>query len=281
MTNEEEIGMLEKQSMMSMSNESEFAKFKTEFLNEYFENLNVSSNEPDWNIMILQSMQFKEFQDCKALLDMMDDGDYVQKYKFILESKLDEMVDWFLTKKLEVMTRPIPAYASNNRKVSLLELYLVVEREGGHRRVTENNLWAMVAKDMGFEYGDGEFMRLMYAMYLDVLVYYHKFKTTQAKVQEKVVAEVKETKMHTVELRGSKSEGDDETGTVADCTEKIKGSCDDARNDTDHFAFYAGNDWQGMRRLHTRRKFDFNRAKVAMDDANKSILMHSFKQNYV
>ncbi|KAJ0581842.1 putative transcription factor & chromatin remodeling ARID family [Helianthus annuus] len=259
MTNEEEIGMLEKQSMMSMSNESEFVKFKTEFLNEYFENLNVSSNEPDWNIMILQSMQFKEFQDCKALLDMMDDGDYVQKYKFILESKLDEMVDWFLTKKLEVMTRPIPAYASNNRKVSLLELYLVVEREGGHRRVTENNLWAMVAKDMGFEYGDGEFMRLMYAMYLDVLVYYHKFKT----------------------LRGSKSEGDDETGTVAYCTEKIKGSCDDARNDTDHFAFYAGNDWQGMRRLHTRRKFDFNRAKVAMDDANKSILMHSFKQNYV
>ncbi|KAJ0884832.1 putative transcription factor & chromatin remodeling ARID family [Helianthus annuus] len=143
--------------------------------------------------MILQSMQFKEFQDCKALLDMMDDGDYVRKYKFILESKFDEMVDWFLTKKLEIMTRPIPAYASDNRKVSLLELYLVAEREGGHRRVTENNLWAMVAKDMGFEYCDGDFMRLMYAMYLDVLVYYHKYKIIQTKVQEKEVTEVKET----------------------------------------------------------------------------------------
>ncbi|KAJ0734047.1 putative transcription factor & chromatin remodeling ARID family [Helianthus annuus] len=127
--------------------------------------------------MILQAMQFKEFQDCKPLLEMMDDVDYVRKYKFILESKFDETVDWFLTKKLEVMTRSIPAYASDNRKVSLLELYLVVEREGVHRRVSENNLWAMVAKDVGFEYCDGEFMRLMYAMYLDVLVYYHKFKT--------------------------------------------------------------------------------------------------------
>ncbi|MFS7979150.1 hypothetical protein Hanom_Chr10g00924021 [Helianthus anomalus] len=109
MTREEEVGMLEKQSVMN--NESDFVKYKTKFLNEYFENLDVSSNEPDWNVMILQSMQFKEFQDCKALLDMMDDGDYVRKYKFIIESKFDEMVDWFLTKKLEIMTRPIPSYA--------------------------------------------------------------------------------------------------------------------------------------------------------------------------
>ncbi|MFS8018077.1 putative transcription factor & chromatin remodeling ARID family [Helianthus anomalus] len=97
------------------------------------------------------------------------------------------MVDRLLTKKLGVMTRPIPAYASNNRKVSLLDLYLVVEREGGHQRVTENNLWAMVAKEMGFEYSDGEFMRLMYTMYLDVLIHYHKFKTIQTNVHDKEV----------------------------------------------------------------------------------------------
>ncbi|MFS8017616.1 hypothetical protein Hanom_Chr15g01382531 [Helianthus anomalus] len=102
---------------MNFRKESDYVKYKTDYLNEYFENLNLSSNEPDWNIMILQAMQFKEFQDCKALLEMMNDGDYVRKYKFILESKFDEMVDWFLTKKLEVMTRPIPAYASDNRKL--------------------------------------------------------------------------------------------------------------------------------------------------------------------
>ncbi|KAJ0491755.1 hypothetical protein HanIR_Chr12g0567281 [Helianthus annuus] len=122
---------MEKRTMTDK--ESEFMKFKAYFLNDYFEKLDVSSNEPDWNVMILQSMKFREFLDCKALLDMMDDDEYVRKYKFILELKFDEKVDW-LIKKLGVMTRPMPAYASNNRKISLLDLYLVVEREGGHRR---------------------------------------------------------------------------------------------------------------------------------------------------
>ncbi|KAJ0545783.1 putative transcription factor & chromatin remodeling ARID family [Helianthus annuus] len=135
--------------------------------------------------MILQAMKFNEFQDCKALLEMLEDVDYVRKYKFNLEIKFDEMVDWFIKKKLEISTRPIPAYASDNRKVNLLELYMVVKREGGHRNVTANNLWVVVAKDMGFDYQDGEFMRLMYAMYLDVLVYYYKFKSTRQNVFEK------------------------------------------------------------------------------------------------
>ncbi|MFS7935601.1 putative transcription factor & chromatin remodeling ARID family [Helianthus anomalus] len=155
---------MEKQTMMKK--EPEFMKFKTKFLNEYFEELDISSDEPDWNVMILQTMKFKECLDCKALLDMMDDAEYVGKYKFILQDKFEEMVNWFITKKVGVTTRPIPAYASNNRKVCLLDLYLIIEREGGHRQVTTNNLWPMITKEIGFEYGDSELMRLMYAMCL-------------------------------------------------------------------------------------------------------------------
>ncbi|MFS7958483.1 hypothetical protein Hanom_Chr07g00679081 [Helianthus anomalus] len=51
--------------------------------------------------------------------------------------------------------------------------------------------------------------------------------------------------------------------------------------DADHYAFFAGNDWSGMRKLNMRRKFDFNRAKVAVDDANLSVLKNSRKPNYV
>ncbi|KAJ0851369.1 putative transcription factor & chromatin remodeling ARID family [Helianthus annuus] len=194
---------------------NEFMKFKTNFLNDYFEKLDVSSNEPDWNMLILQTMKFKEFLDCKALLDMMDDDEYVRKCKFILQTKFDEMVDWFITKKLGVTTRPIPAYASNNRKVCLLDLYLVIEREGGHRQVTENNLWPMVAKEIGFEYSDGELMRLMYAMYLDVLVYYHKFKIIQSNIHDKEVTEDKEMLGSKMDPRSSRSKGD-QTERVAD-----------------------------------------------------------------
>ncbi|MFS7981371.1 putative transcription factor & chromatin remodeling ARID family [Helianthus anomalus] len=67
-----------------------------------------------------------------ALLEMLEDNGY------------------FLKEKLEILTRPNPAYASDNRKINLLELYIIIKREGGHRRVTENNMWAVVAKDMGF-----------------------------------------------------------------------------------------------------------------------------------
>ncbi|MFS7955786.1 putative transcription factor & chromatin remodeling ARID family [Helianthus anomalus] len=60
---------------------------------------------------------------------------------------------------------------------------MAVKREGGHRRITENNMWAMIARDIGFDYDDGEYMRLIYAMYVDVLIY--KYKSTQEKVLEK------------------------------------------------------------------------------------------------
>ncbi|KAF5806768.1 putative transcription factor & chromatin remodeling ARID family [Helianthus annuus] len=134
--------------------------------------------------MILQAMKFNEFQDCKALLDMLEDGEYVMKYTFELEVKFEEMIDWFLRIRMGITTRPIPAYMSNNWKVNLLELYMIVKREGGHRIVTSNNLWAMVSKDMGHDYQDGEFMRIIYAMYSDVLIYYYKFKSVQDDVRD-------------------------------------------------------------------------------------------------
>ncbi|KAJ0773755.1 putative transcription factor & chromatin remodeling ARID family [Helianthus annuus] len=190
------------------------------------------------------------------------------------------MVAWFITKKLGVKTRPIPAYASNNRKVSLLDMYLVVEREGGHRRVTENNLWAMVAKDMGFEYSDGELMRLMYAMYLDVLIYYHKFKIIQSNVYDKEVTEEREMLTSKMDLRGSRSEGD-QAEQVAGQAEKEEVSQEVAKNQSEHYALFAGNDWQGMKRLNTRRRFNFNGAKAAVDNANNSVLNNSRKHNYV
>ncbi|MFS7970675.1 putative transcription factor & chromatin remodeling ARID family [Helianthus anomalus] len=58
----------------------------------------------------------------------------------------------------------------------------MVERDGGYRSVTVNNLWPAIAKDLGFKYQDGDFIRVIYAMYLDVLIYYYRFKSIQEKV---------------------------------------------------------------------------------------------------
>ncbi|KAJ0503552.1 putative transcription factor interactor and regulator CCHC(Zn) family [Helianthus annuus] len=94
LTREDEIGSNEKQSIIDR--ETEHENFKSDYLNHYIERLNLTSNEPDWNMMILQCMKFKEFQDCKALLDMLDDGEYVMKFKYEIERKFEEMIIWFL-----------------------------------------------------------------------------------------------------------------------------------------------------------------------------------------
>ncbi|KAJ0810228.1 putative transcription factor & chromatin remodeling ARID family [Helianthus annuus] len=155
--------------------------------------------ESKFDVMILQAMKFHEFQDCKALLDMLEDVEYVFKYKHELEVKFEEMLEWFIKTKLGISTRPIPPYSVDNRKIDLLKLYVVVKQEGGHKNVTSNNLWAVVAKDMGYDYSGGELMRIMYAMYLDVLAYYYKFKSTQQKVHEK------ETVISSENVSGSRS----------------------------------------------------------------------------
>ncbi|MFS8033858.1 putative transcription factor & chromatin remodeling ARID family [Helianthus anomalus] len=270
---EEEVGMLEKESVLSRENDHE--RFKNEFLNGYFESFVVSTNEPDWNVLILQAMSFKEFNDCKALLDMLEDEDYMLKYRYHLDIKFNEMIDWFLKVKLEIFTRPLPVYASENRKVCLLDLYMGVKREGGHRYVTENNLWAKVAKEIGFDYNEGEYMRLLYAMYLDVIIYYYKYKSVQEDAKQK-----EEIKMVT-DPRQVKSDEDKMEGTEILKTTGNTRTKEVAENDADHYALFAGNDWEGIRRLNTRRRFDFKRAKAAVDDANISVVTHSRKRNYV
>ncbi|KAJ0794602.1 putative transcription factor & chromatin remodeling ARID family [Helianthus annuus] len=252
LTREDEMGAKEKQFIIEKQFEHE--TFKSDYLNDYFEKLNLSSNEPDWNVMILQSMKFNEFQDCKALLDMLDDGEYLVKYKYNLEGKFEEMIDWFLRVKMGISSRPIPVFMGNNKRVNLLDLYMIVKRESGHRNVTSNNLWAMVSKDMGHDYEDAEYMRIVYATYLDVLIYCYKFKSVQENVR------------------------DDSSRGAARRTISTRCIPDDER---EHYALFAGNDWRGMNKTQKRRRFDFQQSEKAVNEANRSVLMNSHGYNPV
>ncbi|KAJ0694559.1 putative transcription factor & chromatin remodeling ARID family [Helianthus annuus] len=257
LTKEEEIGMKEKQRVINHSSTNK--EYKADYLNSYFETLHLSSLEPDWNVMIIQAMEFHDFTNCKSLLDMLDDGEFVFKYKHELEIKFEEMLGWFIKIKLGISTRPIPPYLADNRKIDLLDLYMVVKRDGGYKTVTNNNLWEVVAKDMGYDYNDRELMRIMYAMYLDVLVYYYKFKTVQGNVMEKKMIKSDEGRSVNDRER-SKSEGN------AQEEETLQ-----------HYALFAVNDWHGMKKIQKRRRFDFKQATKAVDEANQSVLQRSTK----
>ncbi|MFS8029059.1 putative transcription factor & chromatin remodeling ARID family [Helianthus anomalus] len=214
--------------------------------------------------MIIRAMEFHDFSDCKSLLEMMEDGEFVFKYKHELEGKFEEMLTWFINVKLGITTRPVPPYVAHNMKVDLLGLYMVVKRDGGYRNVTDNNLWAVVAKDMGYEYHDGEFMRIIYAMYLDVLVYYHKFKAVHEKVIDK---EAVEHNAGPSEVSHERMRSD---GDVQD------------EEAFQHYAIFAENDWEGaMKMQKKRRRFDFKQARKAVDEANRSVLAYASKHNKV
>ncbi|KAJ0841698.1 putative transcription factor interactor and regulator CCHC(Zn) family [Helianthus annuus] len=71
LTREEEIGLHEKQNIIEENVHDN--EFKERYLNSYFEDLDLSSQEPDWNMMIVKNMEFNEFDDCVAFINLLDD----------------------------------------------------------------------------------------------------------------------------------------------------------------------------------------------------------------
>ncbi|KAM0019766.1 putative transcription factor & chromatin remodeling ARID family [Helianthus debilis subsp. tardiflorus] len=212
--------------------------------------------------MIIRALEFKDFKDCINLLNMLEDGEFAFHYKYELEKKFEEMVSWFVISFLGITTRPMPPVMTENRKIDLLSLYKIVERDGGYNYVTEDNLWPIVAKDMGYEYKDGEYMRTVYAMYLDILVYYYRFKDVQA--------------------RANNSERMKEKEDVPECSLGRSTSAEEIKEVTgmDNYALYAENSWEGAWNAHKkRRKFNFNHARKAVEEANESVLKFAAKRN--
>ncbi|KAM0059671.1 putative transcription factor & chromatin remodeling ARID family [Helianthus debilis subsp. tardiflorus] len=133
------------------------------------------------------------------------------------------MVRWFLYEYMGITSRPVPPCSPSQKKIDLLSLFIRVARDGGYRDVTTDNTWPIIAKDLGFEYQDGDYMRIIYAMYLDVLEYYYKFKSVQEKVQDKEVVS-------------------DDAGPSQSCHRRMK-SAGDANEDagSSQYALFTGN----------------------------------------
>ncbi|KAF5769193.1 putative transcription factor interactor and regulator CCHC(Zn) family [Helianthus annuus] len=270
LTKEEELGIKEKERLQNMCGIDD--EFKNDYLNSYFETLNVSDEtEIDWNLMILKSLEFHEFNDCKAVISMLDDREYVFKYKYELSKKFEEMVKWFLTEYLGITHRPFPPYTKDNHKIDLMDLYTLVDKDGGYREITTENLWPIIAKDMGFEYKDGDFIRIVYAMYLDTLEYYYKFKKVQQRVHDKrMISE--EDEVSRGDLKKTNSLGSGRQDAAVDVHKEME---------PNQVAFYAGvrdDNWNQMKK---RKKFDFNQARWAVEEANRSVIKQAHKHNQV
>ncbi|MFS7998204.1 putative transcription factor & chromatin remodeling ARID family [Helianthus anomalus] len=212
--------------------------------------------------MIIRALDFKNFNDCKNFLNMLEDGKFVIHYKHELGKKFEEMILWFITVFLGITTRPVPPMMIDDRRIDLLSLYMIVERDGGYRSVTDDNLWPIIAKDLGYEYKDGEYMRVVYAMYLDVLIYYYRFKDVKEKACDLERMKEKEAVPESSHGRSASAK------VIKDVTAM------------DHYALYASNDWEGVWNMQKKqRKFNFNEARKAVEEANVSVLKFAAKRN--
>ncbi|MFS8003679.1 hypothetical protein Hanom_Chr13g01216691 [Helianthus anomalus] len=120
-------------------------------------------------------------------------------------------------------------------------------------------MWPIIAKDLGLEYKDGDFIRIIYTMYLDILEYYYKFKTVQKMVHDKeVINEDAE-----FSKRGHRKNRSEDMG-----------GCNDAAGGEHHeveptqAAFFEGirdDNWHQMKK---RKRFNFNQARWAVEEAN-------------
>ncbi|KAJ0749333.1 hypothetical protein HanLR1_Chr05g0168661 [Helianthus annuus] len=105
-------------------------------------------------------------------------------------------------------------------------------------------------------------MRIIFAMYLDILEYYYRFKTVQEKVYDKEMV----------------NEGE---GPSQGCHVRRK-SAGDVHDDaaSAHYALFAGNEWEDDWNLQKKRKrFNFNNMRKAVEDANRSVMQHTSKHN--
>ncbi|MFS8008876.1 hypothetical protein Hanom_Chr14g01278041 [Helianthus anomalus] len=76
--------------------------------------------------MIVNAMELREFEDCRAFMNLLDDRDFVVKYKHILDTKFEELVHWFLNSYMGIRSRQVPPVDSYKRMVNFLAyIYLL------------------------------------------------------------------------------------------------------------------------------------------------------------
>ncbi|MFS7971171.1 hypothetical protein Hanom_Chr09g00829591 [Helianthus anomalus] len=108
-------------------------------------------------------------------------------------------------------------------------------------------------------------------MYLDVLEYYYKYKTVQENVH---VKEVVNEDVESSQRRHTKTKSDDMGRGVA-ASEDNKGAKSEQAT---FFARIDDGDWNQVKR---RKKFNFNYARWAVEEANRSVMNHALKHNQV
>ncbi|KAI3820728.1 hypothetical protein L1987_08276 [Smallanthus sonchifolius] len=79
---------------------------------------------------------------------------------------------------------PFPPKLENGTEVDLFDLYMSVQKEGGNRKTSRENKWALLAVELGFNWDVGSNLRIIYVKYLDLLEWYYEVMTKKMHMDE-------------------------------------------------------------------------------------------------
>ncbi|KAJ0433692.1 putative transcription factor & chromatin remodeling ARID family [Helianthus annuus] len=111
-------------------------------------------------------------------------------YDKFYDANFDDVLIWFLPSFLGIVKpRDMPPKLLDGRDVNLLLLYRVVSLKGGIKKVIEDDSWAEVALEYGYEKDGGFEMKVSYVHYIELFEWYFDYMKkkgdTNAKAKEK------------------------------------------------------------------------------------------------
>ncbi|MFS7909751.1 putative transcription factor & chromatin remodeling ARID family [Helianthus anomalus] len=119
-------------------------------------------------------------ESCLEALDLILLHEELAGYEKLYSGPFEEVLMWFIPFFLGIFKENVmPPTLIDGREVSLILLHRIVTVKGGTRKVIEDDLWAEVAVEYGFDADDAYVIKVAYVYYLELIEWYFEFMKKQ------------------------------------------------------------------------------------------------------
>ncbi|KAD1709727.1 hypothetical protein E3N88_42427 [Mikania micrantha] len=152
----------------------------------------VVSEQPDdssFNPFVIDSLE-----SCYLFFDMLEEPNYVFKYKRQLQRQILEVLEWFFKRIGQPDSKRYPPMLPNGEKVELLDLYMFVKAAGGYKNI-DNEKWDEIGRYMGISTPYVVNLRPIFVGYLELfLFFYDRFRYEEKEAIDACVEKKNEAK---------------------------------------------------------------------------------------
>ncbi|KAJ0551156.1 putative transcription factor & chromatin remodeling ARID family [Helianthus annuus] len=173
-------------------------------------------------------------ESCLEALDLILLHEELAGYDKFYSGSFEEVLLWFIPCFLGIFKEDtMPPTLIDGREVSLILLHRIVTIKGGVKKVIEDDLWAKVAVEYGFEANDAHVVKVAYMYYIELIEWYFELMKKNGDTNA-FVADGASTK----DAQAEAVESEDEADLVI--TIEVAGNDDGLRKHADRGVSYLG-----------------------------------------